>query len=223
MIIDKIEQSFFTSTRWTGLPCTSITSSLTNRITKTSPESSSQSALTPKAIHETLEQILISAKSPFNNLWFHGGEPLLQIESFKNLIEQLPKKKAPIYLETNGSLPNYLKEIMEHIHGLSVTIFPEFSSESIETIQAWLYSKKGINNLSINIPIKKGFIAQDLSATFQWIQSIDPNIFVCLVPTPNFIRKETATPKKDILRALALSKKYLKTIKVTPDINHILK
>lgn len=224
MIIDTIEQSFFMSTRWTGLPCTSITTSLTNQITQNNRQDTSHTPLvTQTSPHATLELLLSASNPPFNKLWFHGGETLLQIELFKQLIEIIPTKKLPIYLETNGSLPNYLKEIIAHITGLSVTIFPEFLGESIETLQEWLYSKKDKTYLSINIPIKKGFLAQELSATYQWIHSIDPTLSICLEPTPNFIRKKIATPKKDILRALTLSKKYFKTVQVSPEINHILK
>ena len=52
-----------------------------------------------------------------------GGEPLLQVDFLKNFLPELKKKvKLPIYLETNGVLPDHLSEVIELVDIIAMDI-----------------------------------------------------------------------------------------------------
>ena len=50
-----------------------------------------------------------------------GGEPLLHVKTLSRWLPEL-RKILPIYLETNGTLPNQLDELIEHIDWISMDI-----------------------------------------------------------------------------------------------------
>jgi len=58
----------------------------------------------------------IDTYSDYHSISLTGGEPLLQIEFLKVLVERLKEKAKIIYLETNGTLPKSLSEIIDYIN-----------------------------------------------------------------------------------------------------------
>jgi organic radical activating enzyme len=57
----------------------------------------------------------IDTYTDYHSISLTGGEPLLQIEFLKILVERLKEKAKIIYLETNGTLPQKLSEIIDYI------------------------------------------------------------------------------------------------------------
>lgn len=55
----------------------------------------------------------------YHSISLTGGEPLL---AHKILVSLLPKLGAKIYLETNGTLPNELKKVINHVDIISMDI-----------------------------------------------------------------------------------------------------
>ncbi len=51
----------------------------------------------------------------YHSVSFTGGEPLLQVSFLRDLAVQLKKENNTLYLETNGTLPENLKNIVEYI------------------------------------------------------------------------------------------------------------
>jgi organic radical activating enzyme len=52
----------------------------------------------------------------FHSVSFTGGEPLLQKDFLKEILKLTYKGNFKNYLETNGTLPEALKEVIEYIH-----------------------------------------------------------------------------------------------------------
>ena len=58
-----------------------------------------------------------------NTISFTGGEPLLQSEFLKDFLSENKKSlKKKIYLETNGSLPYNLRDVIEYIDVVAMDI-----------------------------------------------------------------------------------------------------
>lgn len=51
-----------------------------------------------------------------------GGEPLLSVDFLKDF---LPMCKLPVYLETNATLPNELKKVIDYVKYVSADVKPE--------------------------------------------------------------------------------------------------
>ncbi len=67
---------------------------------------------------EELENI-VSRHSDCHSVSLTGGEPLLSVDFLK---EFLPECKLPVYLETNGTLPDKLKEVIDFVDYVSADI-----------------------------------------------------------------------------------------------------
>ncbi len=112
------------------------------------------------------------AKNP-HSISITGGEPMLQTEA---LLEILPHLDTPIYLETNGTLPDKLDVLMPYVSYYSVDYKPGFLKEFtafIAKIAAYTGPSKN------TIPLKE-------------------KVFVKLVLTPGFSPEETSSVAKAV-------------------------
>jgi len=80
---------------------------------------------------ELLKQLNELSKQKPEMICLGGGEPLLQIDYFKNNLEDFP---LPIYLQTNGTLPKAIAEIKEYLSMVGVELIPDYLKEFTETI-----------------------------------------------------------------------------------------
>lgn len=81
---------------------------------------------------EAADKIAQLAKTHHQAICLGGGEPLLQVDQLKPLLEKdLP---LPVYLETNATLPKNLKEIKEKVAVFSLSLKPNFIKEFIESL-----------------------------------------------------------------------------------------
>lgn len=70
-----------------------------------------------KVVNEWFEQ----APAAHHSISLTGGEPLLQHEILADWLPEL-RKLLPIYLETNGTLPNELEKLLPHIDWISMDL-----------------------------------------------------------------------------------------------------
>ena len=76
---------------------------------------------TTKAKDYTIEELsnIINSQTNVHSVSFTGGEPLLHVDALKKL---LPNINIPIYLETNATLCEELKEVIKYIDIVSADI-----------------------------------------------------------------------------------------------------
>lgn len=125
----------------------------------------------------TKEQVLaelapLVAKKP-HSISITGGEPMLQTDA---LLEILPHLDIPIYLETNGTLPEKLDPLLPYVTYYSVDYKPGFLKEFTDFI-AKIAAYAGPEKQPLPLAQK---------------------VFVKLVLTPGFSPDETAAVAKAI-------------------------
>ena len=60
-----------------------------------------------------------------------GGEPLLQVDFIKNLAPKIKERGLKVYLETNGTMPERLSEIIGHVDTVAMDVkLPSISGTS---------------------------------------------------------------------------------------------
>ncbi|MFC1752423.1 7-carboxy-7-deazaguanine synthase QueE [Thermoproteota archaeon] len=138
-----------------------------------------------------------------------GGEPLLQIDGLKTLI---PLFKLPVFLETNGTLPSHLAEIMELISFFSVDYKPDFYHEFIDFIKVL----KDKDNVYVKYILKYNFNILELQQLIKILEHINPNIPLILQPVTPFSKIKRTASLEDIMRAYTLSSKSIKTVRLIP-------
>lgn len=96
----------------------------------------------PVSIEELIFKIGKFLQIKHHSISLTGGEPLLNAEFLQNLLPELKNKfKLPVYLETNGTLPDKLEQIINQIDIISMDIKLQ-TSTNIET--PWDQHKKFI-------------------------------------------------------------------------------
>ena len=58
---------------------------------------------------------LETSKGPHHSVSLTGGEPLMYSEFLKSVLSLLKRARFKIYLETNGTLPGELEDVIDHI------------------------------------------------------------------------------------------------------------
>lgn len=120
---------------------------------------------------ELLEKVKTFDLKHFHSISLTGGEPLLQYEFLKEFLPLLKETETKIYLETNGTLPNPLKHIIDYTDIISMDFklnssgkigdmyakhneFLEISKNSQKEVFAKMVFDETIQDFEINESVK---------------------------------------------------------------------
>lgn len=148
-----------------------------------------------------------------------GGEPLVQSAFLRDLSHRLHGlHKIPIMIETNGTLPESLKEIIDLIDIVSMDIkIPIQKKESLRSLR--LSGDKAY----IKIVVSGDTSNQDLLAACQIVRKVNRNIPVILQPV-SVVRKGIKPVAPDrLLDAYALMRKYLNDVRIIPQVHRLMR
>jgi organic radical activating enzyme len=129
-------------------------------------------------------------KSTFNRLDIDkpsisitGGEPLIYVDFLKELLPKIWEKGFSVYLETNGTLPKNLKEVIDFCDVVSMDF--KFSSECGKTF--WIehreFLKIAKNKAFVKCVITKNTKLQEIKKSVGLIKSVSKNISLVLQPS----------------------------------------
>ncbi|OGC04229.1 hypothetical protein A2276_06460 [candidate division WOR-1 bacterium RIFOXYA12_FULL_43_27] len=140
-----------------------------------------------------------------------GGEPLLQVDF---LAKFLPELKIPVYLETNGTLPNHLSEIINHVNIISMDFKAGHAKEHFHFMEIAYTSGK---ELFVKFPVGPEVTTKDIDEAAGLISQISPLIPLVLQPLhPIKIKKD------QLLSFQAVAKRKLERVKIIPQVHKIL-
>lgn len=153
-----------------------------------------------------------------------GGEPLLQVDFLKSFIPELRKEiNLPIYLETNGVLPDHLSEVIDAVDIISFDIkLPGATGLS----PYWKEHKKALEiaymkEVFVKIVFTRDSKAKEMDEAVSLIADLDEKIPLVLQPvTPHGPVKHRPNPDQ-ILAFQAIAKRKLKNVRVVPQVHKI--
>lgn len=154
-----------------------------------------------------------------------GGEPLLQVDFLKNFLPELKEEiKLPIYLETNGVLPDHLAEVIELVDIIALDIkLPSATGLS----PYWKEHKKALETafmkeVFVKIVFTRESKVKEFDEAVSLIASVDEKIPLVLQPvTPHGPIKHRPNPDQ-IMAFHNVAKRKLKTVKVIPQVHKFL-
>ncbi|MFC1571364.1 7-carboxy-7-deazaguanine synthase QueE [Candidatus Margulisiibacteriota bacterium] len=170
-------------------------------------------------------QSLDKPKGVSHSISLTGGEPLLQVDFLKNFLPELKTTmKLPIYLETNGVLPDHLAEIIELVDIIAFDIkLPSATGLS----PYWKEHKKALataclKEVFVKIVFSSESKAKEIMEAVALIAGVDEKIPLVLQPvTPHGPIKHR--PHADqILAFQAIAKRSLTNVKVIPQTHKLL-
>jgi len=160
--------------------------------------------------------------------WYHslvltGGEPLLQVDFLKIFLKEF-KGALPVYLETNGVLPQHLEELIDFVDIISFDIklssatgLSDYYKEHKKALEI-AYMKE----VFVKIVFTKDTKIKEIDEATEIIASIDDKIPLILQPaTPRGSIK--SSPKADqIFPLFNVAKRRLKNVRVISQIHKVL-
>lgn len=173
--------------------------------------------MTSEDILLEVDQILGSSHS----LSLTGGEPLMHVDFLKEFLPILKAYKVPVYLETNGTLPGALREIIEDVDIVSMDVkLPSstgckpFWDEHVEFLRvAWG------KDVFIKMVIANTTTMEDIVRAVEMISKGDPNMLLYL--QPNYFDLSQGVVEK-CREFQAYCSNYLADVRVMPQMHKFM-
>lgn len=154
----------------------------------------------------------------YHSISLTGGEPLLQSDF---LVKFLPKLKKKLYLETNGTLPEKLNQIIDQIDIVAVDIkipsstgLKDFWNEHIKFLE--IASKKEV---FIKAVVCKSTKLEDIKKTIKLVADFNKDIPFIL--QPNSFEMEKGLIKR-LIYFQNLCCHYLSYVRIIPQMHKFL-
>ena len=172
----------------------------------------------------TVDRVINIIKSlsdgvPTHSISFTGGEPLLHAGFIRAVAEGL---KLKIFLETNGTLFNELKKIIDVIDIVSMDIkLPSVVNANLFDAHKKFIDIARHKDFYIKIVVANETTEGEFLTALKMISEVSKEILLIMQPvTP--INGVTAAPSDKILSYQALALKYLNDVRVIPQTHKII-
>ncbi len=151
-----------------------------------------------------------------------GGEPLLQTELIKLLIPQLKEAGMRVYLETNGTLPEQLAEIIDDV---DITAMDIKLPSSTKCRSYWEEHKDFLRiaqkkDVFVKAVISSDTEGDDVSQAMELVADIDPKILFIL--QPNYFEMKNGVIKKCV-EFQTYGRNRLKDVRIVPQMHKFMK
>jgi len=151
-----------------------------------------------------------------------GGEPLLQKDFIKTLLPLMKRNKMPVYLETNGILPEALAEIVDDVDIIAMDIkLPSSTQQRSYWQEHEEFLKTAVQrDVFIKAVISSDTDQKDIQKAVQLVSMVDPKLNFIL--QPNTFELKNGVMKK-CLEFHDYSLKYLPNARVMPQMHKFMK
>jgi 7-carboxy-7-deazaguanine synthase len=173
--------------------------------------------LTPEGVTEILGNYDLAK---IHSISFTGGEPLLQADFLEKLIPMLSGRGPKIYLETNGTLPGKLKQIIELLNIISMDI--KLTGDTPWQAHAEFLAIASQKQVYVKAVVLPTTSDSEILATCRLISGLDNRIPLILQPvTPYGSIRRAPTPAR-MLEVQDLALEYLQEVRVIPQTHKIM-
>ena len=180
----------------------------------------------PIAAPELVERLEPAFAGPreHHSIALTGGEPLLQIEFLKALLDGLAPLDVPLYLETNGTLPEALRRVVDRFWMVAMDVkLPSAGGQEPrwEEHRAFLEVLKG-HRFFVKVVITPGTRPEDVERLEELLAG-RADVPVVLQPA-TALKPEAAkkVPLKLLLRLQARLARAFNDVRVIPQIHPVL-
>lgn len=153
-----------------------------------------------------------------------GGEPLLYREFLKGFLPPLKEIGIKAYLETNGTLPDNLREVIEYVDIIAMDFkLPSSTGDK----DCWREHKEFLNiakekNCFVKAVITSETNEADIKKAIDIVHDMDRNILLVLQPVWP-VRDVKEANKRRLFDYLFLAEKRLRNVRIMPQMHKILK
>ncbi len=173
--------------------------------------------LSPDGVRKILENYNLAK---IHSISFTGGEPLLQAEFLQKLIPMLSGLGPQMYLETNGTLPGKLKQVINLLDIISMDI--KLTGNTPWSAHADFLAVARQKQVYVKVVVLPGTVDDEILATCKLIAAQDTRIPLILQPvTPCGSIKSTPAPDR-MLEVQDLALNWLEDVRVIPQTHKLM-
>ena len=168
----------------------------------------------PLSVEDAAGKILPMLRAvPHQAVSFTGGEPLLQSDFIAALAPLLPVK---IFLETNGTLTERLRDIIDFVDIISMDIkLPGITGEALWKEHKAFMEIARQKELYLKLVVSAETTDDELQQAFGLIAAVDPSLPLIIQPVTPFGGCQAASPGR-ILRCQEMALEKLQDVRVIP-------
>ncbi|MHB8172139.1 MAG: 7-carboxy-7-deazaguanine synthase QueE [Thermincolia bacterium] len=159
-----------------------------------------------------------------HSISFTGGEPLLHTDFLKELIPALELGNVRVYLETNGTLPKQLGQVLDLIDIVSM----DLKLPSVTCLPGYWVEHREFLKVAINkeVYVKVVFGAdthdEEIMMVIDTISSVDKRITLVLQPVTPKDKGKGYPPPARVIAIQDLCGRYLKDVRVIPQTHKMM-
>ncbi len=169
---------------------------------------------------------LLKREGPHQAVSLTGGEPLLWWKFLRDFLPPLKARGQRIYLETNGTLPLALRELLPWTDTIAMDLKPPSATADRPLWRAHevflRMGKEAGRDLFIKIVVTPDTLTEELEQAFDLVARVDPSIPVVLQPVTPY-REVFDAPEEDQLdQWKRMASLRLQDVRVIPQIHRLL-
>ncbi len=155
---------------------------------------------------------------------FTGGEPLLQVDLLKNLIPKIKLAGLNVYLETNGTMPERLAEILDLVDIIAMDVkLPSMTGSSDRLAE----HKKCIQlakdrNIFLKMVFGKESKPIEIENAAKMISEVNADIPLVLQPVTPAGEIKHGPSAEQTLSFHSIAKRHLNDVRVIPQVHKMM-
>lgn len=168
---------------------------------------------------EVLHQLL--AKTRHHSISFTGGEPLLYTTFLKALLPHIARS-IPVYLETSGTQPDKLQEILPWVHIIAMDIkLPSATGEPMQLANHQrFYQLSQARELFVKLVFSETTTNQEIQAVFDIVT--DTKTPIILQPMTSLVTGENTVSAAKIFELEQFLSQHYTDVRVIPQTHKML-
>jgi len=153
-----------------------------------------------------------------------GGEPLMQKDFLKTFLPQLRQAGMKVYLDTNGTLPRELAELIDHIDIVAMDIKLPSSTQQ----KAFWHEHEEFLRIArrkevfVKVVISQDTSDGDMREAVELVRRVDPGITLILQPN-YFDMRATGGCVAKCVEAQKYCSKFLDDVRIIPQMHKYMK
>ena len=151
-----------------------------------------------------------------------GGEPLLQVDSLVALLSRIVKHGIPVYLETNGTLPGALAELLDLVEYISMDVkLPSaLGGRDLLPLQVNFLQVAQKKDVFLKVVLEESTPPEELERACRFLGREAPE--VPLVIQPASPSCESKPPSfSQLLEAHRTASKFFQQVRVIPQVHRL--
>lgn len=160
-----------------------------------------------------------------HSLSLTGGEPLLHAEFIRELRQILEPWRLPFFLETNGTMPDRLAEVIDCLDFISMDIKLPSATKGVALWDAHRkFLKTGARkDIYVKIIVTSETTDEEIVLTSRLIRDVGPRIPLVLQPAdPRSVLPEQRITVEQLFRFQEMSLCYINDVRVIPQTHKVL-